>query len=250
MRKLEALRQHVAWQWNSSKKKVCVSSFLFPKVCSHLPMNFSLFSHSVTPWLAYRCSVSQHPALTGALCLSILLLQVFWVSVSCSYRSSGCQHPALSSFPNSCVAIPAPASPDLLAKKWHSSESVVCHQKLQLITSKLPVHIQIGFILPHIHLFDPSSLLMSTRLLKWILSRKCLSASLLCMSCSCSSALIFHPIYIIFIVHYLHLDYINNLRKRSYNKYYSLYYKCSQVNLQKITSQYELMFFSEWRHAH
>lgn len=78
----------------------------------------SLFSHSVTPWMTYRCSV--------------------------------CQHPALVSFPSSYVAIPAPVPPDLLAKKWHSSESVVCHQKLQFITSKLPEHMQIGSFLPHI----------------------------------------------------------------------------------------------------
>lgn len=44
----------------------------------------SFFSHSVTPWMTYRCSV--------------------------------CQHPALLSFPSSYVAIPAPVPPDLLAK--------------------------------------------------------------------------------------------------------------------------------------
>lgn len=115
---------------------------------------------------------------------------------------------------------------------------------------QLPEHIQTGSFLPHIHLFDPTSLLMSTRFLKLIISRKYLSASFLCMSCSSSSALILHPIYIIFIVHYLHPNYINNLRKRSYNTNYSLYYKYSHINLQQITSHYELMFFSEWRHAH
>lgn len=167
----------MAWQWNRAEGSSASSHpsyyTLFPKVCSHLPStSVSFFLHSVTAWLAYRC-----------MCTSILLLQELCVS-----------DPALSSFPSSCVAIPAPVPPDLLTKKWHS-ECVVCHQSCQFLTSKLPEHIQIGSFLPHIHLFDANSLLMSTRLLKWILSRKCLFVSLLCMSCSCSSALIFHPIY-------------------------------------------------------
>lgn len=117
--------------------------------------------------------------------------------------------------------------------------------KTSVYHQQLPEHVHIGSFLPHVLLFRPNFLLMSTRLLKWILSRKCVSASLLCMSCSCSSVLIFLPIYIIFIVHCLHLNYINNLRKRSYNTYYSLYSKYSQVNLQQTTSQYEPMFFSQ-----
>lgn len=155
------------------------------------------------------------------MCTSILVLQVLCVS-----------DPALSSFPSSYVAIPAPVPPDLLTKKWHS-ECVVCHQSLQFITSKLPEHIQIGSFLPHIHLFDANSLLMSTRFLKWILSRKCLFL-FYAWAAPALQPWSFILFIIIFIVHYL--NYINNMRKRSYNTYYSFYYKYSQIHLQQIIS--------------
>lgn len=66
-------------------------------------------------------------------------LQVLCVSASCS---------AL--FPQLICRYPSSGATWSPGKKWHSSESVVCHQKLQFITSKLPEHMQIGSFLPHI----------------------------------------------------------------------------------------------------
>lgn len=130
-----------------------------------------------------RCvPIFQCTSVSFAFSHSLAGLQVVFVSPSCSYRSSVCQIlllqvlcvPASCTvlFPSSHVSIPALAPPDLLTK--NDTECVVCHQNLQFTTSKLPEHIQIGSFLPHIHLFDANSLLMSTRLLKWILYRKCL----------------------------------------------------------------------------